>query len=254
MARTNYSFVGKGSAYLRNRDKAEGLMRVGNVSALEFAVETNKISQPDYENSGGGEANSIDRITAVNANMTALELSGRTLAIALRGTASDVAGGSTVTAERHTAYKGALIAFDELPDISDPGATITVTQDPAGTPTVMTLDTDYTVTRAGVIPTTTGAIVDGDTVDVAYTKAPQVIVEALTESAQEFELLFNGLNEAASGRAVMVRIYRIKFSPTSGLGVIGDEFAELPMEGTCLADPAIVATGLSKYFRVIQED
>lgn len=254
MAREDFSYVGKGEIHIRQRGAPEGLMPFGNCSGLELAIETNRISQPDFRSPGGGEANAIDRITSVSLTVVALELSGLVLSVAMRGTSLDVAGGTTVTGERYTAYQGALIAFRELPDLTDPANTLTVTIDPAGTPTVATLDTDYTVTRAGVKIIKGGGIADGDTVDVAYTKAAQNIVQALVASAREFELVLNGLNEAQSGKAVMIRVHRIKFSPTSGLQLIGDEFAEASIEGSALIDTGVVGTGLSQYMEIAQED
>lgn len=250
MALANYSYIGKGPVYGRDRNATEGALPFGNCSNLNFAVETSEITQPDYTQAGGGLANKIDRIDSVNVNLTMLDLAPRNMAIALRGTTTELAGGVTVTGETHTANPNALIAFDFLPDASQ---TITVTLDPGGSATTLSEGQDYTVTRAGIVIAESGTVTGGETIGVDYTKAAQSIIEAMTESAAEFELIFDGLNEAQSGKAVSVKVHRLKFAPTTGLDLIGDEFAELQLEGTALLDTAITGNNLSQYFKVLTE-
>lgn len=251
MAAKNFSFLGKGPVYAGERGGA--LLPVGNCSALSFAVSENRIAQPDYTNPGGGSANVVSRIDEVTGSLTLLDLSPRNLALAYRGTTSDVTGGVSVTDERHTAYVGGLLALDDVPDISDPGSTVTVTLDPDGTPSVLTLNTDYEVTRAGIVILEGGAVSDEDEIGIDYDKADSVIMEALVESGKEYRLVFDGLNEAQSGRAVVVTAHRITFSPTQGSSLIGDEFAELPLEFSVLSDSTIAGATLSKFFKVAQE-
>lgn len=250
MATKTYSYMGKGMIYLRARSGEGGLMPVGNCSALEFAVETDSVSQPDYTSPGGGNANEIDRVSSVGINMTMLELRPTNLAMALRGTASSVEG-TAHTGEAHVGYPGALVAFDFTPDTTDT-STIVVTLDPAGTATTAVEGEDYDVTRAGIIIKEGGAITAGSELEVDYTSLPADVVEAMTEAGNEYELIFDGLNEAENGRPVTVRVHRVKWSPTSGLSLIGDEFAELPLEGSVLSDNTVVGAGLSRYFKVSQ--
>lgn len=251
MALKNYSYLGKGPIYAG--EKGAALLPVGNCSALNFAVSENKISQPDYTSAGGGAANEVSRIDEVTGSLTLLDLSPKNLALAYRGATSIVAGGVSVTDERHIAYVGALLPLDDLPDITDPGTSITVTKDPDGTPAVMVLNTDYEVTRAGIVVLEGGALADSDEVGIDYDKADSVVMQALVESGKEFYLVFDGLNEAQSGKAVAITAHRIKFSPTQGTSLIGDEFAELPLEFSVLSDPSVSGTGISKFFKVAME-
>lgn len=254
MALKNYSYIGKGPVYAQNRAGGEGLMPIGNVSSLELSADENKIEQQDYTQPGGGLANSVTRISSVTLSMTMLDISPRNLALALRGGVTSEAGGSSVTGETHTAYLGALVAFDFTPDLSDYANTLTVTYDPGGAATTLVENTDYEVTRAGIrILEASATVVDGDTVEVAYDKAPAEIIEALTKTEQEFRLVFDGLNEAQSGKAVTLTVHRFKFSPAQGLGLISDEFAELQIEGDVLIDNSVTGTGISRYFKVAME-
>ena len=254
MALRNYSYSGKGPIYIKERGVPGGFMPIGNCSALAFSAEENRIEQPDYTSEGGGLANSITRIAGVTAGITARYTPPGKLARALAGTITRVAGGTSVTGERHTAYKGALVPFDTQPDISDYANTLTVTMDPDGTPVEAVADVDYEVTRAGIVILEDGSIADDTEIEVAYDKSPQAIVEALTRSSVEYTLVFDGLNEAQSGKAVTVTAHRVKFSPAQGLGLISDEFGELTMSADILADNAITGTGISRYFKVAMAD
>lgn len=254
MATKNYSYLGKGPIYAGVVGGA--LLPVGNCSALQFAVSESKINQPDYTSAGGGSANSVSRVDDVTGSMTLLDLSPKNLSLAYRGTTREVTGGVNVTGEAHTAYPNALLAFVNTPDVSDT-ADIVVTLDPSGSPVVLVENTDYEVTRAGVVflegSTNITDAVDGHDVDVDYPKAESVVMEALVSSGQEYRLIFDGLNEAQSGKAVTISAHRIKFSPTAGTSFIGDEFAELPLEFTVLSDSTIAGADISKFFKVAME-
>jgi len=251
MATKNYSYIGKGTIYFRERGASAGLLPIGNCSALELAAEEEKQTQQDFTQAGGGLANTVSQISAVTMAMTVLDISAKNIALAMRGSYSEITS-AEVTDERHTAYLGALVPFEFQPDKT---ATITVTTDPDGTPTPAVLDTDYEITNAGIrILEDTTTIADGDEIAVTYTKTAASVVEALTESGKEFELVFDGLNEAQSGKAVTVKVHRIKLSPGEGLSLLGNEFAELPVTGDVLSDSSVVGTGISRFFKVQMQE
>lgn len=123
---------------------------------------------------------------------------------------------------------------------------------------VLVAGEDYSLSTTGIIPLAGGDLDDEDGIDivVAYTKHPAYVIEAMTSSGDEWELLFEGLNEAETDRPVVVELHRVKFSPVSGLTMIQEDtsFGNLPMTISVLADPAIVGAGLSKYMRVTMAD
>lgn len=262
MALKNYSYMGKGPIYAGEPGKA--LLPVGNCSELNFSVETSRISQPDYTSPGGGEANAIERVTAVTFSMNLLDISPKNLSLAYRGTEREITGGVSVTGEEHLAFPGGLIEFNDIPDISDPESIVVeIPEVPGdgenpGTPAVvLELNTDYEITRSGIVILETSSKITnilGTTIEVEYDKADATIMEALVNSGKEYRLVFDGLNEAQSGKTVKIRAHRVKFSPTSGTSFIGDEFAELPLEGSVLSDNSIVGSNLSKFFQVVMEN
>jgi hypothetical protein len=154
--------------------------------------------------------------------------------------------------------KTAGTSAGSLPSFNTDGADTTdggVTWADTGT-TATTITADYVLGRGGLITTKTGKFkwsINGEPVTINYTKNPADIVEALTTSALEYRLFFDGLNSADQGRPVTILSYRTKFKPVSGLGLLQESgYAGLPMEGSVLQDTTVVGQGLSQYLKITQ--
>lgn len=114
---------------------------------------------------------------------------------------------------------------------------------------VLVADTDYSVSAGGITLTDAAAFTDGEELQVSYTKAAGNSVEALLNAAQEYELFFDGLNDARSGKAVLVRAYRVKVGATDGLDLIGEDYFAGTQTGKVLKDTTKNGTTVSQYFR-----
>lgn len=236
---TDKSYVGKGKVHLDKRF-------LGNVSVLDFTINEENIELTDYTSAGGGNYNSLRRIDSVEMSMTMHDLSADNLAVALFGSTSSVAT-STITDESITAGT-VLDTLIRTANVIDIDQTVVVTSDPAGTTYVE--GTDYELSAAGITPILTGGISASDPLLIDYEVKPNDVVQALTTSAQEFELIFDGLNEAQSGSPVLITVYRAKFGGAQGLSMIGDEFAEIALTGDVLKDTSITSTSLSQYLKI----
>ncbi len=83
---------------------------------------------------------------------------------------------------------------------------------------------------------------------VGYERNPQYLIQALSASQQLFELRWEGLNSVDGGNPLQATYFRVKLSPTSGFQRHGgDDFAELTLSGTVLADESRTGAGLSKF-------
>lgn len=231
-----FSYIGVGLVY------ANGVP-VGNVDQLDFSVEEDTRELRDYTAPGGGLANRISRISAVNGTLQMRDFLAENIARAFRGSASDVVAGS-VTDEAHTAKLGQLIRTAHIQP------TAMVATDDTGTTTYVD-GTDYEVVNAGIIPLPGGSIPDDSGVLLSYDYGAQRVVEALTESEQDVYMVFDGVNEAQSGKPVVVDCWRLRFSPTSGVSLIGEDFGAMPLAFSLIKDPTKGA-GVSQYFRVQQ--
>ena len=115
--------------------------------------------------------------------------------------------------------------------------------------TTLAAGTDYEI-RAGGIYVFAGRILAGEVLTCGYTRAGMDVVQALTSSGKEYELVFDGLNEARSGKRTRVTAYRVKVGALASLGLIGEEFAAMEATGKLLKDTAKTGAGVSQYFKV----
>lgn len=247
MARIDRSYIGKGIIYIQPKDGSTAMLPIGNCSKLELSFDEEKKEQKDFTSPGGGNANVLQSISSVSGSVVTHDISAENLALGLRGSVTYQTA-STVTDETQDVLgvDGEMVPFDFIPDTT----VAYVVTDNAGTTTYVK-DVDYTETANGILVIGAGSMT-AETIKVDYTKAVSEVMQALTAAGLEYKLFFDGLNEAQSGKAVAVRIHRAKFSPAQGLGLIGDDFAEMPLDLEILSDNTIVGAGLSKFLVVSQ--
>lgn len=240
MADLRGAFLGVGKQYIEDLDEPKGLIFIGNCSSLEYAAETQDIEEQDYTTPGGGLDASVQRISSLAITYNARHFKAANMARALYGSATDVAAGS-VTGEEHKAFPGALLMLEK------PGATnVVVTPGSGGA--ALVLDTDYTLDAAGFPVITDGGVVPdaGLDVEVDYSYAKHATIQALVSSGKRYRHVFVGLNEARSGKPVVIECYRVSHSPAS-LSFIGDEFQGMEFTAKVEKDASKVGTGLSQY-------
>jgi hypothetical protein len=237
----DYSYIGSGKIYMRDLSGSGGLIEVGNVSKLDIGTEEEIKELRDYRSPGGGVINEVRRITGVTLAMTLHDLSPENLAMALYGT-TEAVGAGTVTDEVVTAKLGALVRLAHT-GISS----VTVTNNTDTTTYVE--GTDYEVRPAGLWILASGSISDGESLKVDYSYGKQDVVQALDGAQGTYELVFEGLNEARSGKPVIVDVWRARFGAAKTISFIGDDYAGLDVEGKALKDTS-KPSGTSQYFRV----
>lgn len=238
------SYMGKGTIYVREKGGTTGALTLGNCSALDLAFNEDKKEQKDFEEAGGAVTDTVSRIDSVVASVTALSLSAQNVALALRGLVT-VDTGVAVSAEPHTAYDNGFIRLNNIPDNNE----ALVVNASGGTPTYVE-GTDYVRKNSGVVVIAGGGITDGSSIEIDYTSADAYTVEGLSASGKEYEVIFDGLNEADSGKPVLISLHRVKFNPTQALSLISDDFGELPMTFDILKDDTIVGAGESKFMKI----
>ncbi len=236
-----YPYLGSGKLYAKEAGAAAGLIPIGNVSKLEFEVKEDKKPLKDYTKQGGGNYSSVSRIESVTAKFTAHDLNKTNIARAVFGTEATVTG-APVLDEPVVGYKGAIVKLNRP---NPTGVTVT---NAAGT-TTYAPNVDYEVRAGGIFVLDAGAITNAQALLVDYTFATYSKVEALTSGAKTLQLFFEGLNEANEGKPVLIDAWRVQLSPAKALALLGDDFAELEMEGELLQDPTKTGVGISKYFK-----
>jgi hypothetical protein len=232
-----FSYIGVGQVFIGGRPA--GNCSLGNLRQQE---ETRDLR--DYQNPGGGLANSIPRIQSVEFALTMRDFVAENWALSTSGSHSNVAAGSAVD-EPHTAKLGHLIRLTHM----DPADLVVV--DAATELVTYDLGTDYEVSAAGIVPLASGAISEDEDLFVSYDYSARRVIEALTQSGQEYEVTVAGLNEAQSGKPVVIDIWRWKPGPAQEVPLIGDDFGEQAVAGRILRDTSKGA-GVSGYYRVSQ--
>lgn len=242
---TDYSYVGSGKVYARVVGAAAGLVHLLNCSKLAFAVSEDVKELKDFTQPGGGTYNEVRRVSAVEASIVMHDLSPENLAIVLRGTSAAITA-AAITDETLTAVYKSSFAKTAYP--IDTSVAPVITSSPAGT--TYTLDTDYTVGESGITFLSGATFTNGVNLLIDYTKKAGSVIETFLTAAQEYELVFAGLNEARSGKAVSIQAYRVKMGVPQNLDLISDDFAALEVTGKLLKDTTKNGTTVSQYFKV----
>lgn len=240
------SFIGSGKLFVNGR-------RLGNCSDVKLAYGLEKKSLPNYEG-GGGNLNTIDRVSGVTLDLTCTQFSAENLAIALAASVTTVVS-AAVVGEVKAMAKHSLVDTDFMLDMTDAANVVVKTKPGTGSPVpIPKVDSNgvvnYEVTPAGIYFKGGADVVDAGPITVDYKKAPHYQIQALLASGQEFKLVMDGVNDA-DGRPSMLRVWRWKPSPTDGLSFISDDFASFTMKGEALADVSKPA-GKSQFFEVLK--
>jgi hypothetical protein len=229
--------------------------KVGLVSTIQHATETNTLTLTDNTTPQGGEYDSVDRVTAVTLTINFREIFTWVLAALVWGDATSVAA-TTVTDELHIAEVDGTIALEKMP------LTVSAVANEAGTTTFDEFD-DWVMTGSGIEVVSGGALETAILaaapgtpykVNVDYSSAAVDVIEALTNSGKVFEFLFEGENAAGTQKRVEARFWQCRLNPATQMDWISSEdFGGFEATAKVLRDNTKVGAGTSKYFRVKKE-
>ena len=248
MADLRGAFLGSGKVSLKDLQNPKGHIPIGNCNSLQYAAEAETIEDKDYTTPGGGLDASVQRISALNVTYNARHFNKANIARAIYASATDVASG-TVTFETHKAFKGALIRLSKPVD----AAVTVVVKSTGGSPITYVEGDDYLVSPAGVTIMETGAIVDDADIEIDYGYPSHANIQALVNSGKRYSLLFEGLNEARSGKPVIIEVFKVNHSPAS-LSVIADQFEGMEFTAKAEKDQTRIGVGLSQYMEILDVD
>lgn len=230
-----------GATYARAYGTAIALQSIGGVSELTLNIEEDLIKQQSFERAGGGTRGQVNRIKSVGMKAKLQDLNPVNIARAAFGNTSAVLNG-TVTDEAVVGFKGGLIKLAHI------NPTTVVVKKGA---TVIAAAANYEVRPEGLfVYDAAPGITDADPLTVSYAFNGYDVIEALTQSAPTLEFFYAGINEAGSGDATTVELFRVRTGAMKSWGLVNSEFAELEVEGEVLMDPTKTGAGLSRFFKV----
>lgn len=232
-----------GGVYARLVGAAAPLQSIGGLEELKLDIKEDIKKQPDMSRSGGGTRAQVRRIESISMSLKLQDLNVVNMARAVFGSASAIAA-STVVGEAVMAYLGGLIPLAHINPstvVLKDGAEVIA---PAG---------NYEVRPEGLfIFDDAGDILDATALTVDYAHSGYDLIEALTTAAPILEMRYAGVNEAGSGSASIVDLFRVQLGATKSWGLIDKDFGTLDVEGEVLLDPTKSGEGISRFFRVYQ--
>lgn len=242
--------------HLKAREYGSGLpfQKVGLVSTIQHATETNSLTLNDTTTPQGGEYDSLDRVTGVTLNINFREIFSWVFAALVWGDVSNVAA-ATHTGEIKRAGVDGTIALDHMP------LTISGVSNEAGD-TEFDEDDDWIMTGSGIQVVAGGALeaaieaagVTPYNVSVDYSSAEVDVIEALTNSGKTFEFLFEGENAAGTQKRVEARFFMCRLNLATTMDWINTEdFGAFEATAKVLRDDSRIGAGTSKYFRIKKE-
>lgn len=242
--------------HLKAREYGSGLpfQKVGLVSTIQHATETNSLTLNDTTTPQGGEYDSLDRVTGVSLTINFREIYSWVWAALVWGDVTNVAA-ATHTGEIKRAGVDGTIALDHMP------LTITGVSNEAGD-TDFDEDDDWIMTGSGIQVVAGGALeaaiiaagVTPYNVSVDYSSAAVDVIEALTNSGKTFEFLFEGENAAGTQKRVEARFFQCRLNLATTMDWINTEdFGAFEATAKVLRDDTRVGAGTSKYFRIKKE-
>ena len=237
------SFIGSGVIYYKGRD-------IGNCSSANITYDLDKKTLPNYRG-GGGNAEVLERITAVNLSIGITSLNASNLALLNSGTITTVAGSTVADEEMIVSAVDRLLRVAHMIDTAQP-VTLKTAAD-AAIPALHSVDgtPNYTFTAAGIIIPAGSEVLALDEIKVSYSVPAGYLLQALLAFGEEGDVVIDGLNDV-NGKKHVIDAWRWKPSPT-GLSAIGTEFADVEVAGELLSDETKPA-GTSKFFRLTQQE
>lgn len=219
---------------------------IGNVLELGLEHTEDVQRQDDMTQLGGGTHAEVRRVKEVKVKMKLADLNVVNLARATLGTVAGIDSGTVADEPFTVSALGVLLPLAHI----DPTAVVLKKGTDAASATPVDMAGNYLVKPEGIV------LLDGaqgiavaDKLWVSYSYGAYAAIEALTTKAPELQLLFGGLNEADSGKPVVVDIWRASQGVTKALTLINKGFGALDVEGTVLMDPTKTGAGISKYYR-----
>lgn len=226
---------------------------VGLCSTVQQTHETNDLTLSDATNPLGGTYDKLEKITRMGIQLNMREIFPRNLAIQIYGTVYDVPS-TTVTEESHVVQVGGTCMLAKMP------LTIDEIVDTATGAITYVEDVDYKLTGAGFevleggdLATAIAAAEASEetfSVDVSYTSADYDEIEAITNSGEEWELMFEGANAVGQKGKINAHYWRVRFGLAESMDFISvDDFMGQTVTAEVLADTGRGA-GRSAYMKI----
>lgn len=241
------TYIGAGVAHIRERGVAGAAwVPLGNAKKLDIEWKTSGKTLMDYMSRAGGTFDQVILVEGGDVNLELTQFFVDNLELMLYGESTDLPSVPVVD-ESHIWAGSGPVFLNDLPV----AGSVVVKDDAAAVTYVAGVDYDLGDGGLSIIPRAGGAIVSGDELKISYTRKKSLRIEALVNTAKEFEAMVVGLNkaDAVDGDPKRIHLRRVKFGP-GNLRVVTDDFDAVAIKGGLLKDPNIIASGTSPYANI----
>lgn len=174
--------------------------------------------------------------------------SAKNMALGLYGEQLAVTSGSASAEE----FPAALVVGDQV-RLARPYATSVVLTDSAGTPATVDTANYRVIGHNGAIVEILNLASYVQPFKAAYSYAAYKSMEAFTKVSQEVYAIFDGIN-TETGEGVLIDMYRLQMNPFTNIGLIHQEYGQLPFTGALLFDPLNVdSNGKGGFLKIINK-
>ena len=235
-----------GQVYAKAWGQPGELAPIGNVLEASLEHSEDVQTQEDMTKLGGGVHAEVRRIKDVKVKFKIADLNLLNLARGTLGSIDSIQAGTVADVSYTVSSLGVLIPLEHISPtdvVLKKGADVASAQ-------AVDMAANYEVRPEGIVLLSDApGIAAADKLWLSYSYGDYAVIEALTTKAPELQIMFGGLNEADSGKPVVIDIWRASQGITKQLTMLGKGFASLDVEGTLMMDPTKTGAGISKYYR-----
>ncbi|WP_374981158.1 hypothetical protein PSGK_08365 [Pseudomonas solani] len=224
-------FKGVGIVSAQRLNVEAAILRdLGDVEQFKIAHRSNSILWKQNRRPGAGNLARMDNLEGIDLSVQMQEWTEENQEMVLQGKLV-LLPEETVTGEEAVLAPGGL-TLTEFPGAKN--LVITPAQG-GGSPIALSA---VELSAAGIrVPVNSQVISAPTPVTLAYKSTPAKRIEALVEPGAEYRVVFDGLNEAESGRPCIVEIFRWRAPPAEELALIDAQNpGKLLSKGEVLAD------------------
>ncbi|MGV0954581.1 MAG: hypothetical protein ACOYBR_09740 [Fluviibacter sp.] len=264
-------FSGRGKIYLAKYDACCGTgdegkdpfpyLFLGNVTAFSIDATVNTQTVEDMTSAAGGNACQYSEVADPVVNMDVTCLDPDNMAKAFAAQSTSIAAATAVVQTTNVRAKGAFIPFmkNGMAITNAVPSSVVVKAGPIATEVTLIAGTDYEATAGGVLildsspnlpafpaVVAPATITAGVEIEITFDHGAVSLLDILTQSGQEYALIFDGANAAAGGAPFNGHLFRVKPRPATGIPFLSKEIARWSMTADILPDGCQTGAG-SRY-------
>lgn len=229
--------LGKGKVYFDRFDASgngQGEVLLGNVTEIALGLDVERAQKYSSMDKAAGLLKSVVTRQTPGIGIVGDEFNPYNLALAVMGEERDIEQtGQAITGEQLTS-DGTVKAGRQYALAEEEISSVTVTQDPGGTPAVLVEDTDYELdTTRGLITFLNSSVTldEAMVIEVDYTSGAVTLETIAGVTQGKIEGLLRFIGDPTSGPKYDLVVWKVNIAPDGELGLISDDYGNWSLAG-----------------------